>query len=80
MLADIDMRTLYFDVAWLKRAPHSKSLSREFVVRVRPLLQQAILALFDGRNERERTTLLIKLAMLELRRADDSATFIPLPQ
>ena len=80
VLADIDMRTLYFDVAWLKRAPRSKSLAREFVVRVTPLLQQAILALFDGRNDRERTALLVKLAMLELRRADDSATFIPLPQ
>ena len=80
VLADIDMRTLYFDVAWLKRAPHSKSLLREFVVRVSPLLQQAILALFDGNGERERTALLIRLALLELRRADDSATFIPLPQ
>jgi AraC-like DNA-binding protein len=80
VLADIDMRTLYFDVGWLKHAPRSKSLAREFVVRVTPLLQQAILALFDDRSERERTALLIKLAMLELRRADDSATFIPLPQ
>jgi AraC-like DNA-binding protein len=80
VLADIDMRTLYFDVAWLKHAPRSKSLAREFVVRVTPLLQQAILALFDDRGERDRTALLIKLAMLELRRADDSATFIPLPQ
>src|SRR5579871_1947272 len=33
VLADIDMRTLYFDLAWLKRAPRSKSLAREFVVR-----------------------------------------------
>ncbi|HLG81176.1 MAG TPA: helix-turn-helix transcriptional regulator [Bradyrhizobium sp.] len=80
VLADIDMRTLYFDLAWLKRAPRSKSLAREFVVRVTPLLQQAILALFDDCGERDRTALLIKLAMLELRRADDSATFIPLPQ
>jgi len=80
VLADIDMRTLYFDVAWLERVPRSKSLLREFVVRVSPLLQQAILALFDTGDERERTALLVKLAMLELRRADDSATFIPLPQ
>jgi AraC-like DNA-binding protein len=80
VLADIDMRTIYFDVAWLRHAPRSKSLAREFVVRVSPLLQQAVLALFDGRNEPERTALLVKLAMIELRRADDSATFIPLPQ
>jgi AraC-like DNA-binding protein len=80
VLADIDMRTIYFDVAWLRHAPRSKSLAREFVVRVSPLLQQAVLALFDGRNEPERTALLVKLAMIELRQADDSATFIPLPQ
>jgi AraC-like DNA-binding protein len=80
VLADIEMRSMYFDLAWLKHAPRSRSLAREFVVRVSPLLQQAILALFEDRSDRERTALLVKLAMLELRRADDSATFIPLPQ
>ena len=80
VLADIEMRTVYFDVGWLARAPRNKSLAREFVVRVSPLLQQAILALFDDGGDHERTALLIKLAMIELRRADDSATFIPLPQ
>jgi len=80
VLADIDMRTLYFDLAWLKQTPRSKSLAREFVVRVSPLLHQAILALFDDRSDRERTALLVKLAILELRQADDSATFIPVPQ
>ena len=79
VLADIDMRTLYFDLAWLKRKPRSGSLTSEFVVRVSPLLHQAILALFDKANTDERTELLIKLAMLELRHAEDSATFIPLP-
>ena len=57
----------------------SDSLTPEFVVRVSPLLHQAILALFDDRNTPERTALLIKLAMLELHRAEDSTTFIPLP-
>ena len=56
------------------------SLEAEFVVRVSPLLHQAILALFDDRNDRERTGLLVSLAMLELHQAEDSATFIPLPQ
>jgi len=79
VLADIDMRTLYFDLAWLKRERRSTSLKSEFVVRVSPLLHQAILALFDKTNTDERTKLLIKLAMLELRHAGDSATFIPLP-
>jgi AraC-like DNA-binding protein len=73
------MRTLYFDTAWLNRERRSPSLKSEFVVRVSPLLQQTILALFDKDNAAERTSLLIKLVMLELHRAEDSATFIPLP-
>jgi AraC-like DNA-binding protein/quercetin dioxygenase-like cupin family protein len=79
VLADIEMRTLYFDLAWLKRERRSESLNSEFVVRVSPLLHQAILALFDARKQPERTGLLIRLAILELHHAEDSATFIPLP-
>ena len=79
VLADIDMRTLYFDLAWLRRQARSESLKSEFVVRVSPLLHQAILALFDGRNDAERTELLVRLAVLELNHAEDSTTFIPLP-
>src|ERR1700761_2293716 len=51
--------------ARLEHAPRSKSLAREFVVRVSPLLHQAVLALFDDRGDRERTALLIKLVLLE---------------
>lgn len=80
VLADIEMRMLYFDLAWLKREGHGKRLAKEFVVRVSPLLQQTILALFDDRNDPERTGLLVRLAMLELERAEDSATFVPVPQ
>ncbi|MEH2562715.1 AraC family transcriptional regulator [Bradyrhizobium sp. AZCC 2289] len=79
VLADIQMRTLYFDVAWLGREKRSASLAAEFVVRVSPLLHQAILALFDERNIADRTALLVRLVMLELHQAEDSATFIPLP-
>lgn len=79
VLADIEMRTMYFDLAWLKREPRSESLESEFVVRVSRLLHETILALFDGRNNSERTELLVKLAMLELHHAEDSTTFIPLP-
>src|SRR5246127_3797634 len=39
-LPDIEMRTLYFDLAWLKRARRSASLRSEFVVRVLQLLHQ----------------------------------------
>src|SRR3954471_562819 len=80
VLADIEMRMLYFDLAWLKREGHGKRLAKEFVVRVSPLLHHTILALFDERNEPERTLLLVRLAMMELERAEDSATFIPVPQ
>src|SRR6204780_3558709 len=59
VLADIEMRTLYFDLAWLKREQRSESLNAEFVVKVSQLLHQAILALFDGRNDPTRTDLLI---------------------
>jgi AraC-like DNA-binding protein len=79
VLADIDMRTLYFDLAWLKREQRSESLNSEFVVRVSRLLHETILALFDGRNDPDRGELLVRLAMLELYHAEDSATFIPLP-
>src|SRR6202042_3413065 len=80
VLADIDMRTLYFDLKWLGLKKLSASLDSEFVVRVSGLLHESILALFDERNDAERTALLIRLAMLELHRAEDSTTFIPLPQ
>src|SRR6195952_3154440 len=47
VLADIEMRTLYFDLAWLALEPRSKSLDVEFVVHVSRLLHETILALFD---------------------------------
>src|SRR6201989_529845 len=77
VLADIEMRTLYFELDLLERDPRSHSLGAEFVVRVSPLLHQTILALFDDRNDRERTGLLLRLAMLGLDRGEGSRTFIP---
>src|SRR6266849_6709920 len=65
VLADIEMRTLYFDLAWLARQDRSESLNAEYVVRVSRLLHEAILALFDGRNHPERAEVLVKLALLE---------------
>jgi len=79
VLADIEMRTLYFELGWLKRERRSESLKSEFVVRVSPLLHQAILALFDNTNKPVRTELLVRLAILELHHAEDSTTFLPLP-
>jgi AraC-like DNA-binding protein len=79
VLADIEMRTLYFNLTWLAREQRSRSLDAEFVVKVSRLLHESILALFDGRDDPDRTDLLIRLAMLELHQAEDPATFIPLP-
>jgi AraC-like DNA-binding protein len=42
-------------------------------------LHETILALFDTRNDPDRTELLVRLALLELHHAEDSTTFIPLP-
>jgi AraC-like DNA-binding protein/quercetin dioxygenase-like cupin family protein len=80
VLADIEMRTLYFDLKWLAREPRSASLDAEFVVRVSRLLQEAILALFDGQGHPERSELLLRLALFELHHAEDATTFIPLPR
>ncbi|MFT4119740.1 AraC family transcriptional regulator [Bradyrhizobium sp.] len=79
MLADIQMRTLYFEQDWLDREGHGDRLDQEFVIQVSPLLQQAILALFDGNDDALRTALLVRLALRELRQVDDSSTFVPLP-
>jgi len=77
VLADIEMRTLYFELDWLAR--DDRSLDAEFVVRVSPLLREAILALFEAAEARDRARLLLRLIMLELHAAEDPATFIPLP-
>lgn len=79
MLADIEMRSLYFNTEWLARE-NSAELDSEFVVRVSRLLHEAILALFDGRNDPVRTDLLIRLSVFELQQASDPTTFMPLPQ
>src|SRR5665213_4057286 len=54
VLADIEMRTLYFDQAWLARQDRGEGLDAEYVVRVSRLLHETILALFDGRKDSER--------------------------
>ena len=79
VVAAIAMRTLYFDADWLELGATGRDLNTEYVVRVSPLLREAILALFDGRPAPVRTSLLLRLCIHELERCEDSATFIPLP-
>lgn len=54
VLADIEMRTLYFNVPWLARKAPKRNLESEFVVRVSPLLRETILSLFEDRRDRAR--------------------------
>ncbi len=80
VLADIEMRTLYFDLDWLARQGTDDGLASEFVVRVSRLLHEAILALFANPAPSARADLLIRLILSELHQAEDATTFIPLPQ
>lgn len=80
VLADIEMRTLYFNLGWLARDGRGEGLDAEFVVRVSRLLHEAIMALFDGRDDGDRDDLLVQLILRELHQAEDPTTFIPLPQ
>jgi len=54
-------------------------LGQEFVVEVRRLLREVMLALFDIHNPRRRVELLVRLALVELTEAEDAATFMPMP-
>lgn len=79
VLADIEMRTLYVEPAWLRSHPEAPRLGREFVVAIKPLLRELILALFDTAMDRERDELLARLVLFELAEAEDPTTFIPMP-
>src|ERR1700712_925654 len=59
VLADIEMRTLYFELAWVARQDRNRGFAAEYVVRVSRLLHETILALFDGRDDAERTEVLV---------------------
>jgi AraC-like DNA-binding protein len=78
-LSDLEMRSLYVEPGWLATHPKAERLNREFVVAVRPLLRHLVLALFDRGADRQRTSLLIQLALYELVEAEDATTFMPMP-
>jgi AraC-like DNA-binding protein len=48
VLADIEMRSIYFQPRWLASRRAGAELKNEFVVRVGPLLREVVLALFDA--------------------------------
>ena len=79
VLADIEMRALLVPADWLAKHPEAPRLAHEFVVAVRPLLREAILAAFKQDSHPKRIDLLIELALFELAEDEDAATFMPLP-
>ena len=78
-LADIEMRTLLVDPVRLVAHPEAPRLNREFVVIVRPLLRETILAAFAGDSHPRRQAALLDLALFDLAEAEDAATFVPIP-
>lgn len=80
VLADIEMRSLYFEPRWLHANAGEPRFAREFVVTVSRLLRETILALFEPTGDTERGDLLVRLVLSELRETEDAATFIPMPQ
>jgi AraC-like DNA-binding protein len=48
VLANVEMRSIYFEPRWLASRAPSRQLKSEFVVRVGPLLRELVLALFDA--------------------------------
>lgn len=79
VLADVEMRSIYFQPRWLAARRTSHQLKSEFVVRVGPLLRELILAMFEQHAERMRAMLLAEVIVGELARAGDATTFMPMP-
>lgn len=79
VLADIEMRSLLIERKRLNAHPEAKRLSREFVVVVKPLLRESILASFDAQAQPRLRHLLADVAMYQLAEAEDPGSFIPLP-
>jgi len=79
VLADIEMRSIYFQPHWLATCHAGGELKSEFVVRVHPLLRELVLALFDDQSDSERVMLLAEVVVGELARAGDATTFMPMP-
>ncbi len=79
VLADIEMRSIYFQPRWLAARRAGRDLNSEFVVRVGPLLRELVLALFQERGDTGRAMLLAEVVLGELARAGDATTFLPMP-
>ena len=79
VLADIEMRSIYFQPRWLAAQHASPQLKSELVVRVRPLLRELVLALFEQGNDSGRVMRLAEVVVGELARAGDATTFLPMP-
>ena len=80
VLADIEMRSIYLEPAWLKHYSKSTQLNEVYVIEVNALLRELILATYAKDITDDRVNLLVSLALLELVEAKDATTFLPMPR
>lgn len=79
VLADIEMRTLYFAPELIVHHAERQKLDREFVVRVSAFLRDIILAHFEPDQHVARRCALTELVLFDLPEAAEPAAFLPLP-
>jgi AraC-like DNA-binding protein/quercetin dioxygenase-like cupin family protein len=78
-LAELQMRTLYFDPTVLAEYGLTENLASELVVVVEPLLRELILAMFDPVPNAPPVDLLTPLLLWKLTHASRAQTFVPMP-
>ncbi|MBV8662691.1 MAG: helix-turn-helix transcriptional regulator [Hyphomicrobiales bacterium] len=79
VLSDTELWMIFWQPSALRAWAPSKSLDREFALRVTPLLRELIFAAFEADAPLEKAELVVKLILHELIEAPDAPTFLPLP-
>jgi len=79
MLSDTELWLIDWHPALLRKWARSKSLNREFALKITPLLRELIFAAFEADAAPERGELIGRLILHELTEAPDAPTFLPLP-
>lgn len=79
VLSNTELWTLYWHPSATGQWAPSRSLDREFALRVTPLLRELIFAAFEADAAPERTELVGSLILHELTEAPDAPTFLPSP-
>jgi AraC-like DNA-binding protein len=79
LLSDTELWMIFWQPTALRKWARSKSLKREFALRVTSLLRELIFAAFEANATPERTELVVRLILQELTETPDAPTFLPLP-